>query len=53
MLDPQIEDIVDNTFILRRTLLNVLPENVVDYIISLISKDSAHQKFLEITKEDE
>ena len=53
MLDPQIEYIVANTFVLRQTLLNVLPENVVDYIITLISKDLAHQKFLEITKDDE
>lgn len=50
-MSPELEELLHSTFKLRRTLLQVLPKEAVDYIMELIVKDSAHQKYLELTKD--
>jgi hypothetical protein len=50
-MTPELEEFLHNTFKLRQTLLQVLPKEAVDYIIELIVKDSAHQKYLKLIKD--
>ena len=37
---------------MRRVLSQVLTPDMVDYIMELITWDGAHEKFLELTKDD-
>ena len=48
---PELEDLLENLFTLRKTLEQILQKDAVDYIIDLIAKDNAHRKFLKITEE--
>ena len=51
-LTEQSKELLHSTFQLRRVLSQVLAPDLVDHIIELIVKDEAHEKFLELTKED-
>jgi hypothetical protein len=50
-MSTELKDFLKSSFKLRKTLEQVLPKEVVDYILSLIAKDNAHQKFLKVTEE--
>ena len=51
IMTPELEEFLHNTFKLRQTLSQVLPKEAVDYLMELIVKDSAHRKYLELTKD--
>ena len=51
-LSNQSKEILDNKFKLRQSLSQILPKDLVDYIMEVIVKDLSHQKLLEILKED-
>ncbi len=50
-MSPELEALLHNTFSLRRSLSQILPQEAVDYIIDLIVRDGAHRNFLKITEE--
>ena len=50
-MSPELEEILNGTYRLRKTLEQVLPKEAVDYIVLLVAKDGAHRKFLKITEE--
>jgi hypothetical protein len=50
-ISAEVEELLEGSFRLRKTLEQVLPKEAVDYILRLIVKDGAHRKFLKITKE--
>ena len=50
-MTPELEELLESSFKLTKTLEQVLPKEAVDYILDLIAKDSAHRKFLKITDE--
>ena len=51
-LSDQSKEILENKIALRKSLSQILPADVVEYIMKLIVKDQAHQKLLEILKEN-
>ena len=53
VLSREIEELLESSFRLRKTLDQVLPKEAADYILELIAKDSTHRKFLKITEEIE
>jgi hypothetical protein len=50
-MSNELEELLESSFKLRKTLEQVLPKEVIDYILDLISKDVAHRKYLQLTKE--
>ena len=40
-MSPELEELLHSTFKLRQTLSQVLPKEVVDYIMELIVKNNA------------
>lgn len=51
-LTEQSKELLHGTFQLRRVLSQVLAPDLVDHIIELVVRDEAHEKFLELTKDD-
>ena len=51
-LSPELEELLENKFKLRKALEQVLPAEAITYLISLIAKDIAHRKFLKLTEEN-
>lgn len=51
-LSEQSKELLNSTFQLRKILSQVLAPDLVNHIIELIVKDEAHEKFLELTKDD-
>lgn len=51
-MSPQIEEIIRNKRGLRNLLMSILPEEMVNYILTLIAYDEAHRNFLNITKDN-
>ena len=52
-LSPELEELLESPFKLRKVLEQVLTVDAVNYIIELIVKDGAHRKFLKLTEENE
>jgi hypothetical protein len=50
-LSNEAKEILKSKYSLQKTLLQVLPKDVVDYLIELIVADQAHEKFLALTTE--
>ena len=50
-MTPELEELLESSFRLTKTLEQVLPKEATDYILDLIAKDNAHRKFLKITDE--
>ena len=46
-MSPELKEFLHSKFILRQTLSKVLPVDAVNYIMELIVKDGAHNKYLE------
>ena len=51
-LTEQSKELLNGTFQLRKILSQVCTPDLVNHIIELIVKDEAHEKFLELTKDD-
>ena len=51
-LTEQSKELLNSTFQLRKILSQVLAPDLVNHIVELIVKDEAHEKFLELTKDD-
>lgn len=43
-MTPELEKLLQSSFILRQTLSKVLVPEAVNYIMELIAKDKAHRK---------
>ena len=52
-MSPELEELLEGSFKLRKAFEQILPQEAVDYVLDLIAKDSAHRKFLKITEETE
>lgn len=52
-MSPELEELLESSFKLRKAFEQILPPEAVDYILNLIAKDGAHRKFLKITEENE
>lgn len=50
-MTAELENLLENTYKLRKTLQQALPPEAVDYLIGLIAKDGAHRKYLKIVEE--
>ena len=50
-LSPEIEELLNSSFKLRKTMEQILPKEAVDYILLLIAKDGAHRNFLKLTED--
>ena len=48
-MTPELEELLEGSFKLKKALQQVLPQEAVDYLINLIARDGAHRKFLKIT----
>ena len=51
-LSDKSKEILASLWQLDKSLKQVIPSDLTEYIIELIAKDQAHQKYLNITKED-
>ena len=49
-LSAESKEILNNRLKLRQSLSQMLPKDLIDYIMELIVKDLSHQKYLELTK---
>ena len=52
-MSTELEEFLECPFKIRKILEQVLPKEAIDYILSLIAKDSAHRKYLKIVEETE
>lgn len=52
-LSPQSKQVLENPRTLRQTFAQVLPPDLLDYVMMLIVKDSAHHKFLKLMQDEE
>jgi hypothetical protein len=50
-MSPELEELLHGTFKLRQSLSQVLPQEAVDYIMTLIVKDTAHRYCVKLTEE--
>lgn len=50
-MTPELEEFLNSSYKLRKTLEPVLPKEAIDYILMLVAKDLAHQKFLKLTED--
>ena len=51
-LTPELEELLECSFKLRKLLEQILPKDAVDYILNLLAKDGAHRRFLKLTEEN-
>ena len=47
-MTAELEEILQSSYKLRKTLEQVLPKDAVDYLLELIAKDGAHRNYLKI-----
>lgn len=52
-MSPELEELLESSFKLRKAFEQILPPEAVNYILDLIAKAGAHRKFLKITEENE
>ena len=52
-LSLQSKQALENPRALRQTLAQVLPPDLLDYVMMLIVKDSAHYKLLKLMQDEE
>ena len=50
-LSEQSKEIISALWQFKPTLSRIMPDDLAEYIIELIAKDQAHQKYLELTKD--
>lgn len=51
-LTEQSRELLNSMLTMRKILSQVFAPDMVDYIVELIVKNEAHEKFLELTKDD-
>jgi hypothetical protein len=51
-MTKELEELLNSTNQIRKTISQVLPQEAVDYIVNLIAKDNAHRKYIDNTTED-
>jgi hypothetical protein len=51
-LSEQSKELISSLWQFKATLNQIIPKDLAEYIVTLIAKDQAHQKLLELTKED-
>ena len=51
-MTAELEEFLQNSFALRKTLQQTLPKEAIDYILEIIAKDGAHQKYVKIVEEN-
>ena len=47
-MTQELEELFESLFRLRKLLEQVLPKEAIDYILTLVVKDKAHRRFLEL-----
>lgn len=52
-MTAELENLLESTYKLRKTLEQALPPEAVNYLIELVAKDGAHRKYLKIVEENE
>lgn len=52
-MTKELEELLNSTNQIRKTISQVLPQEAVDYIVNLIAKDNAYRKYVEITSDCE
>lgn len=52
-MSTELEELLSNSYRLRKILEQVLPKEAIDYLLELISKDCAHRKYLKIVEEND
>ena len=52
-MSPELEELLESSFRVRKLLEQVLTKEATDYIMSLIARDGAHRKYLKIVEENE
>ena len=50
-LSNKSKEILEALWQLKTSLSQIMPEDLCDYIVNLIAKDQAHEKYLNLTKE--
>lgn len=50
-MSPELEELLESSFKLRKALEQILPPEAVDYLLALIAKDGAHRRFLKLEEE--
>ena len=50
-LSDKSKEILEALWQLRNTFNQVISSDLTDYIIELIAKDQAHQKYIQLTKD--
>ena len=50
-LSDKSKEILECLWQLRNTFNQVIPSDLTDYIIELIAKDQAYQKYIQLTKD--
>lgn len=50
-LSKESKEILNNKLQLKKSLSQILPKDLIDYMIELIALNQAHQRFLELTKD--
>ena len=51
-LNKESQELIDSSYKMRNILKQVLPNDIIDYVLELVAKDMAHQKLKEITKDN-
>ena len=51
-MTKELEELLNSTNQIRKTISQVLPQEAVDYIINLIAEDNAHRKYIDNTTEE-
>lgn len=51
-MTAELENLLGNSYKLRKILSQSLPQEAVDYILELIAKDGAHRKYLKIVEDE-
>lgn len=50
-LSEQSKEILENKLVLRKSLSQTIPADIVEYIMQLIVRDQTHQKLIELLKD--
>lgn len=51
-LSNQSKELINSLWQFKATLNQIIPKDLTEYIVTLIAKDQAHQKLLELIKEN-
>lgn len=49
-MTAELEELLQSSYTLRKTLSQVLPKDAVDYLLELVARDGAHRNLMKITE---